>query len=116
MNPNTRTKLATAVALAFIATPLAVRAQQAAEEKTADGKPAQPHLETINVSAERVTGFKARTSQIGAFRDAEILDIPMTINVIPRTPPAWRARRRAARWPTTSRSAAWRRRTAPASG
>ena len=82
MNPNTRTTLAAAVALAFAATPFGVaRAQQAADDK----KPAQPHLETINVSAERVTGFKARTSQIGAFRDAEILDIPMTINVIPRT-------------------------------
>ncbi len=80
MNPNTRAKISAAVALAFIATPFGVaRAQQAAE------KPAQPHLETINVSAERVTGFKARTSQIGAFRDVELLDIPMTINVIPRT-------------------------------
>ena len=78
-----RKPVAVAVALALIAAPSAVFAQQAAEaKKPDDGK---PHLETINVSAERVTGFKAKTSQIGAFRDAELLDIPMTINVIPRT-------------------------------
>jgi iron complex outermembrane receptor protein len=81
-------KLAAAVALVFIASPLDVAWAQEAQaapapaEKKDDSK---PHLETINVSAERVTGFKARTTQIGAFRDAEILDVPMTINVVPRT-------------------------------
>ena len=41
-------------------------------------------METISVSAERVVGFKARTTQVGVFRDAEILDVPLTINVVPR--------------------------------
>ena len=80
MNPFQRRKTAAAVALAFIAAPYA-NAQQAPDKKEDEKR----HLETINVSAERVTGFKARTSQVGAFRDAEILDVPLTINVIPRT-------------------------------
>ena len=84
-----RNRLAAAVALAFIASPFGVAWAQEAQvsapppaDKKDDGK---PHLEIINVNAERVTGFKARTSQIGAFRDAELLDVPATINVIPRT-------------------------------
>jgi len=91
MKPVQRIRLAAAVALAFIATPFDVAwAQQveepkAGETKAADAKAGQPHLETITVSSERVKGFKARTTQIGAFRDAEILDVPMTINVVPRT-------------------------------
>jgi iron complex outermembrane receptor protein len=91
MLPSLRTKrIAAAVALAFIATPFDVAwAQQVEEQKAEDAKAgdskAGPHLETITVSGERVTGFKARTTQIGAFRDAEILDVPMTINVVPRT-------------------------------
>src|ERR1700752_1863726 len=77
-------RIAIAVAAAFIAAPLAANAQQApaADDKKKDDT--HPR-EVISVNAERVTGFKAKTSQIGAFRDAELLDIPMTINVIPRT-------------------------------
>jgi iron complex outermembrane receptor protein len=92
MHPYPRTKtIAAAVALAFIATPFdvawaqQVEEQKAEDAKPGDAKPGQPHLETITVSSERVKGFKARTTQIGAFRDAEILDVPMTINVVPRT-------------------------------
>src|SRR5215218_7107450 len=77
MHDHKRTTLAPAVTLALLAAPLAVRAQQAVVKKPEDEK---RHLETINVSAEKVTGFKARTSQVGA-----ILDVPLTINVIPRT-------------------------------
>lgn len=84
MQSNSPKPIVAAVALAFLAAPLQLLAQQAAEEKKKPDDP-KPHLETISVSAERVTGFKAKTSQIGAFRDAELLDIPMTINVIPRT-------------------------------
>ena len=82
MIKHQRTTLAAAIALALVAAPFHARAQQADDKKSEDEK---RHLETINVSAERVTGFKARTSQVGAFRDAEILDVPLTINVIPRT-------------------------------
>src|SRR5258706_1483233 len=78
-----RKTLAAAVALAFALAPLAVRSQQADEKKKPEDE--KRHLETINVSAEKVTGFRARTWQVGAFRDAEILDVPLTINVLPRT-------------------------------
>src|SRR5258706_1864598 len=78
-----RKTIAAAVALAFALAPLAVRSQQADEKKKPEDE--KRHLETINVSAEKVTGFRARTSQVGAFRDAEILDVPLTINVLPRT-------------------------------
>jgi iron complex outermembrane receptor protein len=80
---HNHTTVAAAVALAFAAAPLAAWAQQASPERKPDEE--KKHLETISVTAEKVTGFKARTSQVGAFRDAEILDVPLTINVIPRT-------------------------------
>jgi iron complex outermembrane receptor protein len=88
MHKHERNCLAAAVALALAALSPAAAAQEAqaqqgqAPEKKADDKTKQ--LETITVSSERVSGFKARTTQIGAFRDAEMLDVPMTINVIPR--------------------------------
>src|SRR5262249_15709149 len=75
---NPRKPIVVAIAAAFLAVPPIAAAQQAAE-------PATPPLETNNVNAERITGFRAKTSQVGMFRDAELLDVPMTINVIPRT-------------------------------
>lgn len=84
MHKHQRRTIAAAVALAVIAAPGAL-AQQAAEQEKAQEPKDKKRLETINVSAEKVTGFKARTSQIGAFRDAELLDIPQTINIVPRT-------------------------------
>src|SRR5258706_429239 len=59
-----RKTIAAAVALAFALAPLAVRSQQADEKKKPEDE--KRHLETINVSAEKVTGFRARTSQVGA--------------------------------------------------
>jgi iron complex outermembrane recepter protein len=80
MNPHQRRALY-AAALAWVTAPVNALAQQSDENKP----PAvQRHLEAITVSAEQVVGFRARTSQVGAFRDADILDVPMTINVIPR--------------------------------
>ena len=40
-------------------------------------------LQTITVTAERPTGFKASTVQVGAFRDQEMLDVPWTVNIVP---------------------------------
>src|SRR5690242_6716022 len=88
MQRHPRTQIAAAVALAFISAPFDGAWAQEAQVGTpapADKKDDKQPRETINVNAERVTGFKARTTQIGAFRDAEILDVPMTINVVPRT-------------------------------
>jgi iron complex outermembrane recepter protein len=84
MNPHQRRALSAAVSLALVA-PFNALAQQADENNSEEPQTVQRHLEAITVSAERVVGFRARTSQVGAFRDADILDVPMTINVIPRT-------------------------------
>lgn len=59
------------------AAPLSARAQAA--EPAAPGK-----LETITVNAEKLKGFQAKTVQVGAFRDQEMLDVPLTVNVVPR--------------------------------
>ncbi len=89
MKKHQRTRLAAAVAFAACGATFAAWAQtpqdqkRAEEEKKAGDE--RQHLGTISVTAERVTGFKARTTQVGAFRDAEILDVPATVNVIPRT-------------------------------
>ena len=40
-------------------------------------------IQTVTVIAERPTGFKAKTVQVGAFRDQEMLDVPLTVNIIP---------------------------------
>lgn len=40
-------------------------------------------LQTVTVSAERPTGFAVKTVQVGAFRDQQMLDVPLTVNVIP---------------------------------
>jgi iron complex outermembrane receptor protein len=44
-----------------------------------DGKP-----QVISVTAERPKGFAVKTVQVGAFRDQDILDVPLTVNVVPR--------------------------------
>ena len=86
---HTRKHLAAAVALALSTVSLAAWAQTPQDQKRAEEEKKagddRQHLGTISVTAERVTGFKARTTQLGAFRDAEILDVPATVNVIPRT-------------------------------
>ena len=46
-----------------------------------DGKPV---LEEVVVSADRVGSFRADLVQAGTFRNARLLDTPLTVNVIPR--------------------------------
>ena len=41
-------------------------------------------LETISVTADVGRGFTTKTSQVGAFRDQNMLDVPSAINVVPR--------------------------------
>src|SRR5262249_7806578 len=57
---------------------MSARAAWAQQDRT-------PHLETINVSSEPVTGCRALTTEVGVFRDSAILDVPQTVNVVPRT-------------------------------
>src|SRR5262245_29965323 len=83
MNAQT-TALAAAVALAVSAAPFAACGQPSAEKQPEEAAAAELRLEPIIVTAERVNGFRALTTQVGAFRDSDILDVPQTINVIPR--------------------------------
>jgi iron complex outermembrane recepter protein len=41
-------------------------------------------LDAISVVSERPKGFRAKTVQVGTFRDQEMLDVPLTVSVIPR--------------------------------
>lgn len=41
-------------------------------------------LETVTVSSEKAKGFRTKLVQVGAFRDQQALDVPMTVNVLPR--------------------------------
>lgn len=69
--------LAASIALAF--SYLASAPAAAADEEKASAK-----LITVTVTADPDKGFKSKYVQVGSFRDTQVLDIPMTVNVIPR--------------------------------
>lgn len=50
----------------------------------AEAAPEQPQLEDIVVTADRTDSFGAELVQVGTFRDARIIDVPLTVNVVPR--------------------------------
>ncbi|HTD03729.1 TonB-dependent receptor [Undibacterium sp.] len=79
-----RNTLSLSVALAC----LALSAHAAAQEDAAGSPPAavtdKQGLQTVTVNGDRSTGFKTKYVQVGAFRDQELLDVPLTVNVIPR--------------------------------
>ena len=64
-----------AAALAAAVTPSAAYAEDAAAEA--------PVLEEIVVTADR-SGFGAELVQVGTFRNARIIDVPLTVNVVPQ--------------------------------
>lgn len=45
---------------------------------------AEPTLEEIVVSADRADSFRADLVQAGTFRNARLIDTPLTVNVVPR--------------------------------
>ncbi len=49
-----------------------------------DEKGDKVKLQTVTVNAEKEKGFKTKYVQVGAFRDQNVLDVPLTISVIPR--------------------------------
>lgn len=53
------------------------------DPKATDAKQTEK-IETVSVVAENPKGYRAKTVQVGAFRDQEILDVPLTVNVITR--------------------------------
>lgn len=76
------THLGTAAASDPVAPPQA-QATAADAQVPADGKDAPHALEVITVNAERVRGFRANVVQVGSFRDTPLLDVPLTISIIP---------------------------------
>jgi iron complex outermembrane receptor protein len=78
---QTALSLAACMALAAIAAPAAL-AQTPASPAAQPAAEADDKLQVVSVVAERPTGFKARTVQVGAFRDQQILDVPLTVNVV----------------------------------
>lgn len=86
--------IAAAWALTYLGTaaagdPPAAPEQQAAstDEQSATAAPAdskESHgLQVVTVNAERARGFRANVVQVGAFRDTPLLDVPLTISIIP---------------------------------
>jgi iron complex outermembrane receptor protein len=68
---------AAALAAALASAP--ARADEAAAAAGADA----PQLEEIVVTADR-SGFGAELVQVGTFRNARIIDVPLTVNVVPQ--------------------------------
>lgn len=80
-----RSTLSLSVGMACIAVSAHAQGQQyggGASEAVADKS--EKTLQTVTVNGERDRGFKTKYVQVGAFRDQELLDVPLTVNVIPR--------------------------------
>lgn len=80
----TQKRLATKALCASVALCFA-QAQAQAPAAEQDKDKAKPKLETITVTADPEKGFRSKYVEVGSFRDQEILDVPMTVNVVPRT-------------------------------
>ncbi|MFM8766363.1 MAG: TonB-dependent siderophore receptor, partial [Rubrivivax sp.] len=76
--PHNALSMAVALALASMAPPSALAQANPAPAASQD----DDKLQTVSVVAERPAGFKARTVQVGAFRDQQILEVPLTVNVV----------------------------------
>lgn len=63
--------------------PAALREEQVAPATDSGDSQAPRKLEVITITSERARGFKANLVQVGAFRDTNILDVPLTISIIP---------------------------------
>lgn len=72
-------KLTSAFALSC-AWPVQALAQEATDKARED----QPVLEEIVVTADRPDSFGADLVQVGTFRNARIIDVPLTVNVVPQ--------------------------------
>lgn len=73
-------KLTSAVLALSCAWPAQVWAQETSS-RTSDDKPV---LEEIVVTADRSDSFGADLVQVGTFRNARIIDVPLTVNVVPQ--------------------------------
>lgn len=76
----TRFSAATA---ADVPAPITPEAQAATATQPAEIKAAPHALEVVTITNERARGFRANLVQVGAFRDTNLLDVPLTISIIP---------------------------------
>lgn len=67
--------------LAAAALPVAAHAQQAGGDATAQDRVV---LDDIVVTADRSDSFGADLVQVGTFRNARLIDVPLTVNVVPQ--------------------------------
>ncbi|MCE2989756.1 MAG: hypothetical protein LW838_06380, partial [Nitrosomonadaceae bacterium] len=81
-----RSALSIAVWFALFGASSVALAQVEADKPKVDAKPV-PKVEVISVVAENPRGYRASIVQVGAFRDQNILEVPLTVNVIPRAVP-----------------------------
>lgn len=78
-------RLGSAIGLGLLAIPAVAQEQRAAPAPSQAGDTAKPvELEDIVVTADRRTGFGADLVQVGTFRNARVLDVPLTVNVVPQ--------------------------------
>lgn len=78
----------TAILALSCAMPAEVLAQQTSEQKTSEQKKSgqktnPPVLEEIVITADRPDSFRSDLVQVGTFRNARIIDVPLTVNVVP---------------------------------
>jgi iron complex outermembrane receptor protein len=69
---------------AVLALSCAWPAQAWAQTTTSDARDDSPVLEDIVVTADRPNSFGADLVQVGTFRNARIIDVPLTVNVVPQ--------------------------------
>ncbi len=74
--------LGVGLACASLAAGAAGGADGDGDQQAQEGSPNK--LVTVSVTGEKDKGFKTKYVQVGAFRDQDILDVPLTVNVIPR--------------------------------
>ena len=65
-----------------VAAPRSLLAQSATAEAKKEAPPVE--LETFTVTDKQFRGFKAERVQIGSFRDMDLVDVPVTVNVVTR--------------------------------
>ncbi len=63
---------------------IALALSGAAAHAGVETEAADSRVEEIVVTADRATGFGASLVQVGTFRNARLVDVPLTVNVVPR--------------------------------
>jgi hypothetical protein len=75
--------------LAILTASTCIVAQLTAQNQTVEDLP-PVLLETYEVTAETVDSYKAGSVKVGAFRDVDPVDVPISVNVLTRELLSWR--------------------------